>query len=326
MLVLIARGRAPRTDRPRAAALLWGSWLLSTGLVLSYMQGTVHPYYTVALAPAVAALVAIGGAELWQRRASILGRVGLALLLGSAGAMSFVILARNEDWLPALRYAVLGLTAVTALGTLLVGSRMRRTVATLLIVGTLAGLAGPTAYSVATAATTHSGSIPTAGPASAATSGMGGGGMGAMGGTRPQDGGTPPSGGQAPTGSGQAPTGGGGVGGGVSTSSELAALLKATTGTWSAATVGAQSAASLELASGTAVMGIGGWSGSDAAPTLAAFTAYVAAGEVRYFIAGGGGGGGAGGQGNNEITTWVTSTFASTTVGSATVYDLTAEV
>ena len=52
--------RAPRTDRTRAALILWGGWLLVTGLVLDYMRGTVHPYYTVALAPAIAALVAIG--------------------------------------------------------------------------------------------------------------------------------------------------------------------------------------------------------------------------------------------------------------------------
>ena len=30
------------------------------------MSGIVHPYYTVALAPAIGALVAIGGRALWQ--------------------------------------------------------------------------------------------------------------------------------------------------------------------------------------------------------------------------------------------------------------------
>jgi 4-amino-4-deoxy-L-arabinose transferase-like glycosyltransferase len=34
--------RAARTDRTRAAALLWGGWLLVTGLVFSYMLGIVH--------------------------------------------------------------------------------------------------------------------------------------------------------------------------------------------------------------------------------------------------------------------------------------------
>jgi 4-amino-4-deoxy-L-arabinose transferase-like glycosyltransferase len=45
--------RAPRTDRTRAAALLWGGSLLVTAGVFSYMAGIIHPYYTVALAPAM---------------------------------------------------------------------------------------------------------------------------------------------------------------------------------------------------------------------------------------------------------------------------------
>ena len=62
------RWRAPRTDRLRAALMLWGSWLLVSGAVFSFSSGVIHTYYTVELAPAIAALVAIGGAVLWQRR------------------------------------------------------------------------------------------------------------------------------------------------------------------------------------------------------------------------------------------------------------------
>ncbi len=51
---LLACGRAPRTDLVRASLILWGGWFLVTGLIFSYMSGTIHPYYTVALAPAVA--------------------------------------------------------------------------------------------------------------------------------------------------------------------------------------------------------------------------------------------------------------------------------
>jgi hypothetical protein len=72
-------------------------------------------------------------------------------------------------------------------------------------------------------------------------------------------------------------------------------------------------------------MAIGGWSGSDPTPTLARFQAYVAAGEIRYFIVGGAGGGPDGGAGSSsEITNWVTSNFTATSVGGQTVYDLTA--
>ncbi|HEX8865401.1 MAG TPA: glycosyl transferase, partial [Lentzea sp.] len=88
-----------------------------------------------------------------------------------------------------------------------------------------------------------------------------------------------------------------------------------------AATVGAQSAASLQLASGRSVIAIGGWNGSDPAPTLDEFKALVAAGEVRYFVSGGQGGGP--GRGNNEISEWVAANYEATTVGSQTIYDLT---
>src|SRR6185295_19058885 len=100
-----------------------------------------------------------------------------------------------------------------------------------------------------------------------------------------------------------------------------------TTTTWAAATVGAQSAASLELSTGTSVMGIGGFTGSDPAPTLAQFQAYVQAGQVRYFIAsdvGGGMGGGPGGSGTGTaIAAWVAAHYKAVTVGGTTVYDLT---
>src|SRR6185436_4923025 len=50
------------------ALLLWGGWLVVTGAVFSLMAGIFHAYYTVALAPAIAALVAIGGRLLCGRR------------------------------------------------------------------------------------------------------------------------------------------------------------------------------------------------------------------------------------------------------------------
>jgi 4-amino-4-deoxy-L-arabinose transferase-like glycosyltransferase len=62
--------RAPRTDRTRAALLLWGGWLIVSAVVFSFGSETIHTYYTVALAPAIAALVAIPATLLWRTRAS----------------------------------------------------------------------------------------------------------------------------------------------------------------------------------------------------------------------------------------------------------------
>src|ERR1700678_3006545 len=78
---LFVTRRAPRTDRTRAAVILWGGWLLVTGLLLSYAKGIIHPYYTVALAPAIGAVVAIGVVTMWRRRDSWLGRGVLAAAL-----------------------------------------------------------------------------------------------------------------------------------------------------------------------------------------------------------------------------------------------------
>ena len=100
----------------------------------------------------------------------------------------------------------------------------------------------------------------------------------------------------------------------------------ATRYTWAAATVSANSAAGYQLASGEPVMAIGGFNGTDPAPTLAQFETYVSEGKVHYFIAGGRGGGpgGAGGSSNDasQITSWVESHFTAKTVGGVTVYDL----
>ncbi len=58
--------RGPRTDRTRAGWLLWGGWALTCAAVFSLSSGVFHPYYTVQLAPAVAALAGTGSLALWR--------------------------------------------------------------------------------------------------------------------------------------------------------------------------------------------------------------------------------------------------------------------
>jgi 4-amino-4-deoxy-L-arabinose transferase-like glycosyltransferase len=340
--VLWLTRRAPRTDRLRAAALLWGGWTLVTGLVFSYMSGTMHPYYTVALAPGIAGLVGVGVAALWRTRASLVSRALLALAVAATGAWSFVLLAGSSESFAWVRWIVAPVALLAVVAVLVpVRGRGRRWAGRAAVVAVLsAGLLGTGAYAVATAATAHTGSIPSVGTSAG---GMGGAGMGGGQGGGPGGGdfdGTPPSG--APTRSGStdgstttdqtgtattdqtAPTGGG-MGGDAATSTELTALLSATDSTWSAAVSTSQTAASLELASGTSVMSIGGWSGTDSAVTLAQFQQLVADGQIHYYI-GGGQGGGPGGSSDgtsSQISDWVTANYTATTVGGQTVYDLT---
>lgn len=63
---------------------------------------------------------------------------------------------------------------------------------------------------------------------------------------------------------------------------------------WVAEAVGASNAASYQLASGQAIMAIGGFNGSDPAPSLAEFQQYVADATIHYLISNGGGGFGGG--------------------------------
>ncbi|TMR10044.1 glycosyl transferase, partial [Nonomuraea zeae] len=111
-------------------------------------------------------------------------------------------------------------------------------------------------------------------------------------------------------------------------SAELTTLLKngASGYTWVAATVGSNNAAGYQLASGGPVMAVGGFNGTDPAPTLEQFKQYVAEKRIHYFIGTGMGGGGRSTGGSDEaaqIAAWVQDTFTSTTVGGTTVFDLT---
>ena len=123
--------------------------------------------------------------------------------------------------------------------------------------------------------------------------------------------------------------GGAGILNASSSSPALTKLLQADASryTWVAATVNSNSAAGYQLASGDPVMAIGGFNGTDPAPSLAQFEQYVADGKIHYFIAGGGGGGfGRGGTTDvsSRITSWVEAHYTATTVDGTTVYDLTA--
>lgn len=316
LLALVLGLVLARTRAVRAALVVLGSWLVVTGVVFSYMSGTIHPYYTVALAPAIGGLVGLGGVVLWRARDRWVGRLGLAGMILASGVWGFVLLSENSDWLPWLRFAIIGVALLSSV-LLVAGSALRLTglTAIALAAGMAAGLGGTTAYAIATASVAHSGSIPSVGSTSSSQGGFGGGTGGA--GAAPGQSGTvseseSESDSDSDSGTGTATT----------SSTDIASLLTSSTARWAAAINGSQSAATLELSTDTAIMAIGGWS-SDPAPTLAEFTAWVAAGDIGYYIAGGQGGGGQGGDSTSSaIATWVAAHYTATTVGGYTVYDL----
>ena len=259
--------------------------------------------------------------------------------MGATAIWCATLLNRVPDWTPWLHDVVLiggGLLAIAPLFPL----GTRRVAVVIASSAAVVCLAAPAAWTLATVGTSHRGAIPTSGPAGATRGGFGGGpgGGGFPGGGFPGGGQIPPNtngGTNAFPGGGVGPAtrGGGGIGGllnGSQVSDQVADFLRdGSSGyRWVAAAVGANNAASYQLASDEAIMAIGGFNGSDPAPTLAEFQRYVDEGRIHYFIAGGGFGGGPGGGGNgttSEISSWVSSHFKAVTVGGVTFYDLTQE-
>ncbi|MGY4982261.1 glycosyltransferase family 39 protein [Streptomyces sp. 900105755] len=173
---LVATRKLRRTSVTRASFLVWGGSLLMTMIVFSYMAGIFHQYYTVALAPYIAAVVGMGAGLLWEKRAELWASITLAAAVVSAAVWGYVLLDRTSGYLPWLKYLVLIGGLAAALGLIFAGRISRQLALGAAAVGLLAALAGPTAYTFSTVDSAHTGSIPTAGPAGASMMGFGGGG------------------------------------------------------------------------------------------------------------------------------------------------------
>ncbi|WP_433592060.1 glycosyltransferase family 39 protein [Nocardia sp. CA-145437] len=361
---IVLRGMLTRTDPQRATLILFGGWLVGTGLVFSFMKGIFHPYYTVALAPGVAALIGAGSVLAWRHRDQPWVRPAVVAAMGLTTATAWIILSRSTSFVPWLRWTVLvGGIAVTLLLLLRLPRKAGLSVAAAAVI---LGLAAPTAYAVDGIATAHQGPMPSAGPAVRGGWGPGGPrggdrpngfpgnvfgegngfapGNGGNGGPRNGAPGGQPGGSQhgagmnhggstngGPGGTTGGPEGFGGAAGNMMMASRPSAkvtdLLKASGSeyTWVAATVSSNSAAGFQLATELPVMPIGGFNGSDPSPTLAQFQEYVQVGRIHYFIAGSQMGGERGGNGtSSQITAWVKDHFTAEEVDGITLYDLTA--
>lgn len=261
-VVLVSRWRAPRTDQIRGAALVFGLWLIIDGIAFTTMKGGMHAYYTLAIGPAVAGMFAIGVHEVWRRRSEVFGRIGSAAMILATGVWAFVLLNRNADWLPWLRWTLLAVSVLAALGLLAiafpaVSRRLRaRATSVLVIAGLLAGLGGTTAYAAATLPQEHTGGGPSVGPVRPEKPGPANQMRRAV--TAFLDGSTEP---------------------------QVAELLRNTTTTWSAAVDRSSTAAGLELDSRTPVIAIGGFTSDDPVPTLPDFEHLVTTHQVTYYLA-----------------------------------------
>ncbi len=356
VLGLWAYRRSPRTDLRRSAYVLWGGWAVVSWVIFSFSEGIFHPYYTTALAPAVAVLAAGGLVALWERsRSSTAWTAMLATTVVGTAALGAVLLDRATGFVSflapiAMAVAVLAGVALLfervtpAVGLEWLGGKVALFAA---IGGLVALLAGPTAYSIATVGKTLNGGNPLAGPPSAEL-GLGGPGGGAPGrgaAFRPGGpfaggptfarqpgalgagvrvgasipGGPPPGvGGVGSTSAGgvglasvgpgggaglasaspgggaglasASPRGGAGLAsvgpGGGAVSKALVKYLEAhqDRATYLAAAVGSSTAGSIALQSDRNVIDMGGFMGSDPAPSLAKLKSFIASGQLHYVL------------------------------------------
>ncbi|AKK30176.1 glycosyltransferase family 39 protein [Mycobacterium sp. EPa45] len=272
-----------KLNRIEAAGFtMWTVWFVVCLTVFSYMSGMVHPYYTLALVPAAGALIGL---------AAVRSRSAAVLMVLAAAAWAIVLLHRAQLG-PSWTRWLIGSAALAAV-LLFAAARTRwpRLTPVALAASLVAGLCGTTMFSVATAATPHNGSIPnaahtadvwpTVGSRFAETIMMGA--------------------------------------GSSRVDPQLAQMLASAHTMWSAATSGSEAAASLEVASNSAVMAIGGWS-NDPVPTLAQFIDDVHAQKISYYVA-------SGRMRNHDrnggqIADWVQQHYPPMKVGGATVYRL----
>lgn len=287
-LVVWLLRRAPRHNKERAGVLLWLGWLLMHIVIFSMTSGTIHPYYVVAMAPAVAALVGIGVPYIWKaytRRTHVWWIVPLTI--ATTTITSVIMLGYRNDW--TILMWIVGVAGVAATGIAVVlsphiSTRLQRT---MIACAVISACAAPIAYSVSTVMAAHSGSIPTAGPNASA-----------MNNTNNE------------------------------TAFAEAVLVKFLLAnqrgaTWIAAVDSANTSAPIQLSTKQPVMAIGGFNGSDSTLTLQSFKQLVTTGKVRYYVVDNSSRGGGPG-GNSDIAQWATSSGVKIEYGGTqyAVYDL----
>ncbi|GAA1497621.1 glycosyltransferase family 39 protein [Paeniglutamicibacter kerguelensis] len=279
--------------------IAYGTWLVGTGLVFSFMQGTIHHYYSAALAPPVAALVGMGAWLMWKNRNRPVAMLALAASIVAAGYWAGAVVEHDPTFIRSWADELLLLSVAGALLLLACAwwPRKRSAVRFLLPVAValslVAALAAPAAYSVATTLGARTGALVLAGPVEQ---------------------GTPP-----------AQPGGGLLRVTVPGPGALE-MLRADAGDyrWAAATTGANNAAGYQLGAGVPVMPVGGFNGTDPYPTLAQFKEYVAAGQIHYWITGRISHEANGGSKEPLlIRDWVEANFTGNKVDGSVFYDLT---
>jgi 4-amino-4-deoxy-L-arabinose transferase-like glycosyltransferase len=288
--------RHPLRPTLRASLLLWATWLIVATATFAGMAGIFHSYYTVVLAPGIAALVAIGSWLAWERRHQPWVRRRLSLaVLSTAALATGTLLAVGGD----LRWTSGPILAAGLASALLLhpASGPSKIGTSIGVAAVVACLAGPALFVTATVRLPHVGSGPMAGPGhGASTTALVASSTGQLSGTgsfeaeRPL---TPRV---------------------VSTIASDAEHYR-----WAAAAMGARSASAYQLAVDEPVLAVGGYKGTDPMPTLSQFQEMVRAGQVHWLITGG-----AEGPAGHAIAAWVATRCPLQVIDGFSIFDLSA--
>lgn len=293
--------------------LFLASWFVVFAIMFSAVAG-LHQFYVTAMVIPMVALIAMAVEE--ARREGKF--IWIAIMVGVTAMWALAVGAIYSGYLSAFPYLQLGIATLTLIG-IFAGYEFMHTPASkgLLTAGIVGSLVlTPAAWSVD--AMNHPSKInPVSGPTelqmSMGRGQAGGPGVpmgGAMGGAM--------GGGQRPAGGSQMqrPSG---MFGNEQVNAELLDYLNKNRGNakYLVATYGAQNAAPIINQTGDNVLPLGGFSETDAAPTLEQFKALVASGDVKYVLNGmsGMGGGPNSSQSNSsdtevsKIRAWVTENF-----------------
>ncbi|MCU1515347.1 MAG: glycosyl transferase family 39 [Pseudarthrobacter sp.] len=264
VVILVLNRSLELTARQRNLASIACLWFTSVLVVLASMGTMIHTYYTYSLAAPLALVVAIGLSTLWKQRHRMAVRAVGAVLIGASAYMALRVMEYSHEW-PLWARVLVGLAGTG--GALLwlaprLSSRLPKTSAALLL-GCL--LLGPSGTALFTIGTPQQGTNPQSGPVGDDPASM--------------------SRLLLDVKSGR-PAWAQQIALGAAPSEAVLDLLRnhSTGQQWAAATYSAQNAARYQLDSGRPVIPLGGWLGTDPAPTLEQFQGLVAQHRVGYFI------------------------------------------
>lgn len=263
MVLIVLHRTLSFTDRQRKLAVVAIVWLATAFFLLCFMGSMIHTYYTFSLAAPIALVIPIGLLALWRRRERMVLRLIGALIVGSATYMTVRVLNYSDDWPLWFRALVVASGIAATAGWLLSGSLKWQRMTLAVVACCL--LLGPIGANAFTIFTPQKGTNPQSGPVANDPMAMSRLLLSAKAGhpawAQQTAYGFPPA-------------------------ASITQLLRQTNDrqTWAAATYSAQNAALYQLESGRPVIPLGGWLGTDPAPTAAQFKALVEQGRIGYFI------------------------------------------